>query len=100
MNRLVSVLLKPHWVFILPPLHLAGCIATAISGHEWMPVILSELPFGILLTGIAWRFDHPLFWFGVFGTTWWSWLSRIFFDYLYGPTDSTADWRNIPHSTN
>jgi len=68
MNRLVSVLLKPHWVFILPPLHLAGCIATATTGFEWLPVALSEFPAGILLTAIAWRFGHPMIWFGVFGT--------------------------------
>jgi hypothetical protein len=68
MNRLVSVLLKPHWVFILPVFHFAGCIATSISGLEWMPIIVSEFPAGILLAAIAWHFGHPLLWFGVFGT--------------------------------
>jgi hypothetical protein len=82
MNRVVSSLLKPHWVFILPPLHLAGCIATAATGLEWLPVLLSELPAGILIGAIAWRFGHPLFWCGVLGTLWWYWLSRMFFEYL------------------
>jgi hypothetical protein len=71
MNRLVGVLLKPHWVFILPPLHLGGCILTAVTNFEWTPVILSEFPAGILLSVIAWRFGHPMIWFGVFGTFWW-----------------------------
>jgi len=82
MNRLLNVLLKPHWVFILPPLHLAGCILTAITGLEWMPVIVSELPAGFFLAVVVWRFGHPLFWFGVFGTLWWCWLSQMFFNYL------------------
>ena len=76
------VLLKPHWVFILPPLHLGGCILTAVNNSEWAPVILSEFPAGILLTAIAWRFGHPMIWFGVFGTFWWCWLSIMFFKYL------------------
>lgn len=82
MNRILKVLLSPHWVFILPLLHLAGCILTAIAGIEWMPVVVSELPLGPLLAAIAWRFGHPLFWFGILGTLWWFWLSRMFFRYL------------------
>jgi hypothetical protein len=85
MNRFLSILLKPHWVFILPLLHLAGCIATAATGLEWLPVILSEFPAGIFLMIIAWRFGYPMIWFGVFGTLWWCWLSKKFFDYLSRP---------------
>jgi hypothetical protein len=77
--------LKPHWVFILPVLHLAGCIVTAITGFEWMPVVVSELPFGVLLLAIVWRFDNPLFIFGVFGTLWWMWLSWMLFKWLSRP---------------
>jgi hypothetical protein len=47
-----------------------------------MPVLFSEFPVGMLLGAIVWRFDHPLFWCGVFGTLWWYWLSRMFFNYL------------------
>ena len=85
MNRAVSVLLKPHWVFILPVLHLAGCIATTITGHEWMPVIESELPFGVLLLAINWRVGYPLVVFGVFGTLWWVCLSWMLFKWLSRP---------------
>jgi hypothetical protein len=82
MKQVLNVLPKPHWVFILPAVHLAGCIVTAIRGFEWMPVIVSELPFGLLLAAIAWRFDHPLFVFATFGTLWWYWLSRMLFKWL------------------
>jgi hypothetical protein len=82
MRRLLRVLLNPHWVYILPLLHLAGFIMTAIMDFEWMPVVVSEFPVGPLLLGIAWRFGHPLFWFGVFGSLWWCWLSHMFFNYL------------------
>src|ERR1700730_2647776 len=41
LNRIVRLLLDPRWVFILPVLHLAGCIATALTGLEWLPVIIS-----------------------------------------------------------
>lgn len=82
MRRVFRILLDPRWVYILPVLHLVGCLMTAVKDFEWMPVILSEFPTGILLLGIAWRFGHPLFWFGVFGTLWWCWLSRMFFVYL------------------
>jgi hypothetical protein len=82
MNRFWGVLLNPHCAYILPVFHLAGCIATAIGHVEWMPVIISEFPAGLLLTAIAWRFGHPLFWYGVFGTLWWCWLSRMFFNFL------------------
>ena len=82
MKRLLRVLLNPYWVYILPLLHLAGCIVTATTDFAWMPVAFSEFPVGPLLLGIAWRFGHPLFWFGVFGTLWWCWLSWAFFNYL------------------
>jgi len=54
MGRLFRVLLVPHWVYILPLLHLAGCILTAITDSAWFPVAASELPVGILLTAVAW----------------------------------------------
>ena len=82
MKRLLRVLLDPHWVYILPLLHLAGCIVTQITDFEWMPVLVSEFPVGVVLLGIAWRFGHPLFWCGVFGTLWWCWLSWMFFNWL------------------
>jgi hypothetical protein len=82
MNRLLNVLLKPHWVYVLPLLHLAGCVLTSITDFEWMPVLFSEFPVGMVLGAIVWRFDHPLFWCGVFGTLWWYWLSRMLFNYL------------------
>jgi hypothetical protein len=81
-KKLFRVLLDPRWVYILPLLHLGGCILTAITKLEWLPVIISEFPAGILLSAIAWHFGHPMLWFGVFGTLWWCWLSRMFFEYL------------------
>jgi hypothetical protein len=81
-QRFVRILLNPHWVYILPLLHLIGCIATAVTGFEWLPVAVSELPLGVLLVAIAWRFGHPLFWFGIFGTLWWYWLARMAFNWL------------------
>ena len=80
MTRPLRILPRPRWVYLLPLLHLVGCIATAVKDFEWMPVAFSEFPVGILLLGVAWRFGHPLFWFGVFGTLWWYWLSPIFFN--------------------
>ena len=82
MNRFLNVRLKPHWVYLLPLLHLAGCILTALTNFEWMPVIISELPIGALLLAADWRFGYPLFWFGVFGTLWWYWLSKMLFNFL------------------
>jgi hypothetical protein len=46
---------------------LAGLETIAV---EWLLVIVSEFPAGILLAAIAWRFGHSLLWFGVFGTFW------------------------------
>jgi hypothetical protein len=51
-----------------------------------MPVIMSEFPAGIVLGGVVWRFGHPLFWFGIIGTLWWCWISRMAFNWL--STDS------------
>lgn len=85
MKQILRVLLDPRWVYILPVLHLAGCILTAVTDFEWVPVILSEFPAGILLGIIAWRFGHPMIWFEVFGTLWWCWLSRKFYTYLSRP---------------
>ena len=82
MTKVLHILLGPHWVYILPVLHLAGCVMTALKDFVWMPVILSEFPAGVFILVIAWRFGHPLFWFGIFGTLWWCWLSQVFFVYL------------------
>ena len=95
MNRVVTVLLRPHWVFILPPLHLAGCILATVTGSwstVWMAVMLSEYPAGFIIGAIQYVFGRPLFWFGVFGTVWWCWLSWQFFKYLSRP-DYDADIR-------
>lgn len=82
MKKILRVLLDPRWVYILPVLHLAGCIATYITRFEWLPVLISELPIGFLLVGLAWRYGNPLLWCGLFGTLWWCWLARMFFRYL------------------
>jgi hypothetical protein len=66
-------------VYILPSLHLTGCVATALLDLAWMPVAFSDFPVSALLVGFAWRFGHPLFWFGVFGTIWWYSVSIFFF---------------------
>ena len=64
-------------LYVLPLLHICCCIATRMVDGPWMPVILSELPVGALLLGADWRFDYPLFWFGVLGTLWWYLISRV-----------------------
>lgn len=79
MKRFLQILLDPRWAYILPAVHLLGCILTAVREFEWLPVIISEFPAGLVLTAIVWRFGHPSFWFGVFGTLWWCFLSRTFF---------------------
>lgn len=70
------------FVYILPVVHLMGCIAIAILGLAWMPVIFSDFPASVLLMGFAWRFGYPLFWFGMFGTLWW-YLVSIFLFWLW-----------------
>jgi hypothetical protein len=82
MNRLLNVLQNRHWVYLLPLLHLAACILTSVNNLEWMPVIISEFPVGVFLLAIVWNLGYPLFWFGVFGTLWWYWLSRMLFNWL------------------
>jgi len=67
------------FIYVLPFLHLMGCIATAVLDLAWMPVVMSDFPASALLMGLAWRFGHPLFWLGVFGTLWWYLLSIFFF---------------------
>jgi len=65
------------WIYLLPFLHLSGCIlisvAQLVSG--WQYLIVFDFPFSILIVGATWRFDYPLFWFGIFGTAWWYFLS-------------------------
>ena len=70
-------------VYILPFLHLMGCIATEVLDLHWMPIAISEFPAGALLLGLTWRLSgYPRFWFGVFGTLWW-YLVSIFFYWLW-----------------
>jgi hypothetical protein len=69
-------------VYVMPVLHLMACILTATLELPWLPIAKIEFPVGPILVGVAWRFGHPLFWFGIFGTVWFYLLS-IFLLWLW-----------------
>jgi hypothetical protein len=66
-------------IYLLPLLHLSACVAFSVTDSDlgWGYMLFVDLPLSVLLGGIVWRFGHPLFWFGIFGTAWWYFLSLI-----------------------
>lgn len=70
------------FVSLLPLIHLGGCIAIDMKNIAWMYMAYVDFPASILMIGMAWRFEHPLFWFGLLGTLWWYLLSLVAWNLL------------------
>ena len=66
-------------VYLLPLLHLCACIIIAFASitKGWEYLGLIDFPASALIVAIDYNFDHPLLLFGVFGTLWWYFLSRV-----------------------
>jgi hypothetical protein len=66
-------------VNFLPLLHLCACVVMDLGqvskGWEYLGVI--DFPASVLVGAIGYNFDHPLVLFGVLGTLWWYFLSRV-----------------------
>jgi hypothetical protein len=71
-------------VYALPGLHLVACltIAAARIDSGWEQLIKIDFPFSLALVVLTWRSDQPLLWFGILGTAWWYFLSRIVYRLL------------------
>ena len=66
------------FVYLLPMLHLVACVEMRVAKSEvgWGYLLfIFDFPVSLILGPIVWRFDHPMFWVGVFGTAWWYFLS-------------------------
>jgi hypothetical protein len=70
---------NPLLVYLLPFLHLGGCV-TIWAGHidsGWQKLIIVDFPFSLVLVALLYRDDNPLLIFGVLGTLWWYVLSLL-----------------------
>jgi hypothetical protein len=70
---------NPFMVYLLPILHFGACLAIWLGNIDtgWQKVIIVDFPFSIVLVGLMFRNDNPLFIFGILGTLWWYLLSLV-----------------------
>ena len=61
------------WLWVLPAIHLAACLAIWIahieSGVHYL--IYADFPLSFLIVILGWRNDAFLLLFAVIGTAWW-----------------------------
>ena len=80
-SEIIRFLRRMHLFYFLPLIHLSLCIllhANLISPYLTMVLILADMPVSYVLVPLVWH--HPdafLFWFGTFGTLWWTFLSYL-----------------------
>jgi len=80
------------WVYLLPGLHLCGCLMLPLGyvvhlvipqsdyvfGSVWGLVIVADLPVSIVAYILAWKYSLlAAIWIFVAGTLWWYFLSRV-----------------------
>jgi len=67
---------KPYLVYLLPILHLGGCVAIWLT-HNLEYMIVIDFPISILFVGLTYAGINPLITFGIVGTLWWYLLSLV-----------------------
>ena len=68
----------PLIVYVLPLLHLGACAYVGANGLEWMPIIIADLPFSLLLMPFLMTVNGSQVLLVTLGTLWWlglSWLA-------------------------
>lgn len=80
------------WVYLLPGLHLCGCVmlplgllvhlvapqSDYIFGSVWAFMIVADLPISIVTYILAWKYSLlAAIWIFAAGTLWWYFLSRV-----------------------
>jgi hypothetical protein len=73
-------------VYLLPLLHLCGCLTIMIAllvprlqylGIGWGFIMLADLPISLVAYGLAWKYGWlAAVWIAVAGTLWWYLFSR------------------------
>jgi hypothetical protein len=70
---------NPLLAFILPSIHFGACLAIWF-GHiqrGWEYLLFVDFPFSVIMTGLMFRKVNQLISFGILGTLWWYFLSRV-----------------------
>jgi hypothetical protein len=65
---------RSYLVYLLPFLHLGGCLAIWLS-HNLEYMIVIDFPISILFVVLMYKGVNPVISFGILGTLWWYLLS-------------------------
>jgi hypothetical protein len=65
---------RSHLVYLLPLLHLGGCLAIWLT-HNLQCMIVIDFPLSILFVVLMYKGVNPVISFGIIGTLWWYLLS-------------------------
>lgn len=74
MRETNSLIARSYLVYLLPVLHLGGCLAMWLS-HDLERMIVIDFPISVLFVGLMYKGVHPVISFGILGTLWWYLLS-------------------------
>jgi hypothetical protein len=65
-----------YLVYLLPVLHLGGCLAIWLT-HNLGYMLIIDAPFSALFLGLAYKGVNPVISFGILGTLWWYLISLV-----------------------
>jgi len=70
---------NPLLAFVLPSIHFGACLALWFGhiGKGWYYLIVADFPFSLVMSGLMFAGVNQLINFGILGTLWWYFLSRL-----------------------